>query len=220
MCVQASRVGRARTDHLGSVWPAFAWLQLASHPSPFWPIRSAGGSDIDNASKPVAPPRGAGMDAVGWQPPEKSKRISASQTRRHQSRSSGPGQDRTGSQGWDRAGHGVRIQTTKPNNGRVLNRASADAVSPRRHRHSRYMLCIIPIMCVLWSSAIDGESVTSSLPLDVCICPRITSCVIPSWRTNPCGKIFHIPWDNPLLDDPLLLGIDSWASSLFCPSRT
>lgn len=76
----------------------------------------------------------------------------------------------------------IRIQTTKTQQWRVLNRAcahstaaSADVVSPRRHRHSRYMLCIIPIMYVLWSSAMEGQ-VPSSLPLGVCICPRITSC--------------------------------------------
>lgn len=81
----------------------------------------------------------------------------------------------------------IRIQTTKPNNGecsieRVCvhsTAAPADAVSPRRHRQSRYMLCITSIMysvlspqpsvlpIVRYSSELGG-----SLPslLGVCIC--------------------------------------------------
>lgn len=153
MCRRTGSEGPERITLSCCVWPA--WLQLASRQSPVCPIRSAGGSDIDNANKPVALLK-AGMDAVGWQPPEKSKRISASQTRRHQSRSSGPGRDQESGIGQARAQ--IRIQTTNLQQWRALNRAcaltlstaaSADAVSPRRHRHSRYMLCIIPIMYLL-----------------------------------------------------------------------
>lgn len=129
----------------GSNWPeritqSCVWFMVANRPSPSCPIRYAGGRDIDNASKPVfcSACVCAGIDAVGWQPPEKSKRISASQTPRHQSRMSGPGHDRPG--------HRSGSRTTKSNNGEfsiehVHTAASADAVLPSRHRHSRYMLC-------------------------------------------------------------------------------
>lgn len=85
----------------------------------------------------------AGIDAVGWQPPEKSKRISASQTPRHQSRMSGPGHDRPG--------HRSGSKTTKSNDGEfsiehMYTAASADAVLPSRPRHSRYMLCTTTVM--------------------------------------------------------------------------
>lgn len=50
MCRRAGSE-KARTDH--PVVSGLVGCNFASHPSPFCPIRSAGGSDIDNASKPV-----------------------------------------------------------------------------------------------------------------------------------------------------------------------
>lgn len=96
MCVQENRVGRARTDH--PVVPGLAWLQLATLPH-----HSAGGSDIDNASKPVAPPRCGGGRCWVANPPKSQKG-----SRLHRLGVISPAaqdQDMTGSQGWDRAGH-------------------------------------------------------------------------------------------------------------------
>lgn len=112
MCRRAGSE-EARPDH--PVVSGLVGCNFASHPSPSCPIRSAGGSDIDNASKPVVLLCGGGRCWVAT--PPKSQKGS----RLHRLGVISPAtqdQDRTGSQGLDRQARAqIRIQTTKLNNG-------------------------------------------------------------------------------------------------------
>lgn len=162
MCRRAGSQ-EARTDH--PVVSGLVGCNFASHPSPFCPMRSAGGSDIDNASKPVVLVCGGGRCWVAT--PRKVKKDlgftdSASSVPQLRTRT---GQDRTGSQGLDRPGH---RSGSRPQNSTLVESSIEHVLTapqPLRtpcHRAGTVirggMLCIIATMYSLSSPmSVEGQ---------------------------------------------------------------